>query len=370
MKLIILKNNLKKGLEFVSKAIGNNANLPIISNVLIKTAENKIKIIATNLEIAVVATITGKVIEDGSLSVPYDVLLNIVNNLSSERISLEVKNNNLAVNADNYDALIQGISESEYPIIPKIKDEKEFVEVNASVLGESLAKVSIAAGANELRPEINGVLMVIESSAIKLVATDSFRLAEAKLSEGQFKNHLSEGFKVIIPLKTAEILSKLAKESDDKPISIYFENNQILARTEGVEMISRLIDGKFPDYEAIIPKSLGAEAVISREELTNALKLANSFAQRVKDVKLRSKDKKVLEVYSSDNSLGENKYLIPAKITGNTFETTFNLKYLLDGVRAEDNDQIFLGINEDNKPALIKTPNSNSYFYILMPVKA
>ncbi len=370
MKLIVLKNNLRNGLEAVSKAIGNNANLPIISNVLIKTVDNKVKIIATNLEIAVAAVISGKVIEDGSLSVPHDVLLSIVNNLSSERINLEVKNNNLAISTDNYEALIQGIAESEYPIIPKIKDEKEYVEINGSELQESLNKVIIAAGANELRPEINGVLLVVESSVIKLVATDSFRLAEAKIGEGRFKNHLSEGFKVIIPLKTAEILSKMQKGSGDNQIAIYFENNQILVRTEGVEMISRLIEGKFPDYEAIIPKSVASEVAVSREELVNALKLANSFALRVKDVKLRSKDKKVLEVYSSDTSLGENKYLIPGKISGEGFESTFNLKYLLDGVRAEDTETIYLGINEDNKPALIKTPNNVNYFYILMPVKA
>lgn len=367
MKLIVLKNNLKSGLEAVSRAIGSNSNLPIISNVLIKTVDNKVKIIATNLEIAVGATISGKVIEDGSLSVPHDVLLSIVNNLSSERINLEAKNNNLAITTDNYEALIQGIAENEYPIIPKIKDEKEYVEINGSELQEALNKVIIAAGSNELRPEINGVLMVVESSVVKLAATDSFRLAEAKIGEGHFKNHLSEGFRVIIPLKTAEILSKM--QNSDGDISIYFENNQILVRTEGVEMISRLIEGKFPDYEAIVPKSIASEALISRDEFINALKLANSFALRVKDVKIRSKDKKVLEVFSSDTSLGENKYLIPGKISGEGFETTFNLKYLLDGVRAEESETIYLGVNEDNKPAFLKTPNNQNYFYILMPVK-
>lgn len=370
MKLIILKNNLKLGLDSVGRAVGSNANLPIISNVLIKTSENKVKIIATNLEIAVVSTVSGKVIEEGSVSVPYDVLINIVNNLTSERINLEVKNNNLVINTDNYEALVQGIAESEYPIIPKIKDEKQYIEIESADFQEALSKVIIAVGTNELRPEINGVLLVVESAVIKLAATDSFRLAEAKVGEGRFKNHLSEGFKIIIPLKTAEILSKFQKEGKGSKLSIYFESNQILVRSEGIEIISRLIDGKFPDYEAIIPKAIENEAVISRSELINALKLANSFAYRVKDVKLKSEDKKILEIYSSDNSLGENKYLIPGKISGDGFQTTFNLKYLLDGVKAEDSESIYLGLNEDNRPAVIKTPNSTSYFYILMPVKA
>jgi len=229
----------------------------------------------------------------------------------------------------------------------------------------------VLAGLSELRPEINGVLFTIEPSIIKLTATDSFRLAEASINEAQFKNHLSTGLKVVIPLKTAETISKIIKDGEtDSFISIYFENNQILAKTDSTEIISRLIDGKFPDYEAIIPKSLYSEVIIERDELVKALKLANSFALRVKDVKIKSRDKKVLEIYSSDNSIGENKYMIPGKINGDDFESTFNLKYFLDGAKTENSDRIYLGINEENKPALIKTPNSTNYFYILMPVKA
>lgn len=370
MKIIILKNNLKIGLDNVSKAIGSNTNLPIISNVLVKTYENKVKIMATNLEIGITVTVSGKVVEDGSITVPYDVLSSIVNNISSERINLEVKNNNLFINTDNYEASIQGIGESEFPIIPKIKEEKDFIVINKDELGDALSKVIIAAGFSELRPEINGVLFIIESSGIKLVATDSFRLAEAKINGGALKNHLAEGMKVIVPLKTADIILKIAGDkSTGDSLSMYFENNQILVRAEGVEVISRIIDGKFPDYEAIIPKSLSAEITVNREELVNALKLASSFTTRIKDVKLRAKDNKVLEIYSSDSALGENKYLIPGKLNGSNFQATFNLKYMLDGVKAEDADQIYLGINEDNRPAVIKTPNSVNYFYILMPVK-
>ncbi len=370
MKIVILRNNLKNGLDMVSRAVGVNSNLPIISNVLIKTSENKVKILATNLEVGITAVVSAKVIEDGGVTIPHAVLLSIVNNISSERINLEVKNNNLIIETDNYEASIQGIAESEFPIIPKLKDEKNYVEIGREELAESLSKVIIAAGFSDLRPEINGVLMVAESGAIKLVATDSFRLAEAKITRG-FKNHLAEGVKAIIPLKTADILLKLAGDKmGGESVSVYLENNQLLVRSEGVEVISRLIDGKFPDYEAIIPKTLNTEATLSREELVNALKLASSFASRVKDVKLRVKEGKVIEVYSSDTALGENKYLIPAKINGSAFEATFNLRYLTEGVKAEESDQVFLGVNEDNRPAVLKTPNNQNYFYILMPVKA
>lgn len=370
MKLVILRNNLKGGLDMVSRAVGNNANLPIVSNVLIKTSENKVKISATNLEVGITASVSGKIIEDGSLTVPFDVLSSIVNNISSERINLEVKNNNLIITTDNYEASIQGIAESEFPIIPKLKNEKDYIEVSREEMADGLSKVILAAGFSDLRPEINGTLMVVESNVLRLVATDSFRLAEAKITRG-FKNHLPEGVKVIVPLKSADILHKLsADKAGGDSVSVFFENNQIMFRSEGVEVISRVIDGKFPDYEAIIPKSLSSEVVVSREELQNALKLAGSFASRIKDVKLRGKEGKVVEVYSSDSALGENKYLIPGKISGSNFEVTFNLRYFMDGVKAESTEQIYLGINEDSRPAVIKSPSNQSYFYILMPVKA
>ena len=369
MKLIILKNNLKNALDLVGYAIGNNTNLPVISNVLIKTDGNKLKLVSTNLEVGISCGAAAKIIEDGSISVPYGVVSNIINNISNERINLETKNTNLIINTDNYEATIQGINESEFPIIPKIKSENKYIEINQEELRGSLKKIIIAVGVSELRPEINGILFTAESNIIKIAATDSFRLAEAKIGSGQFKNHLEEGVRVIIPLKTAEILLKIPKgDSDD--IVFYFDENQLVARSNSCEVVSRTIDGKFPDYEAILPKSLDNEITMEREELVNALKLASSFTSKIKDVKIKTKGGKTLEVYSSDNSLGENKYLIPAKTTGGDSEITFNLKYFLEGVKAEDSDQIVLGVNSDNKPTLIKTPNSSSYFYILMPVKA
>ncbi|HEY4496866.1 MAG TPA: DNA polymerase III subunit beta [Candidatus Paceibacterota bacterium] len=368
MKLIILKNNLRSGLDIVGRAVGANLNLPILGNVLIKTIENKIKISATNLEIAITAFVQGKIVEDGSITVPFSVLANITSNIPNERIDIEVKNNNLILKTDNYNASIQGLPESDFPIIPEIKDGAESFEINNSILKNSINKVVIAAGTNDLRPELNSVYLIVEPSSLKLVSTDSFRLAEFTISGEQFKNNSERGVKIILPLKTAEALYKVIKDEDDKT-KFTIENNQILIESGGVGIVSRLIEGRFPDHEAIIPKEINTEVLVSRKELLNALKLASSFTSRVKDIKIKIKDKKVIEIYSSDSSLGENNYLIPAKIKGENEEIVFNGKYLLDGAKSEDSDQIFLGLNGDNKPTLIKTPNNTSYFYILMPIK-
>ncbi|MBI1838836.1 MAG: DNA polymerase III subunit beta [Candidatus Colwellbacteria bacterium] len=225
----------------------------------------------------------------------------------------------------------------------------------------------VAAGFSDLRPEISGILISAEPSVLKMAATDTFRLAETKIPGAQIKNSFKQGFKVIVPLKTVQELVKIV--SNDEMVTIYLENNQILFKTQDVEIVSRLIDGNFPDYEAIIPKEIGIEISVNREEFINAIKLIGSFASKVSDVKLKTRDKKIVEVYSNDSSLGENNYLMPAKISGGDVELTFNWRYLLDGVKVGAGDQVLMGINGDAKPALIKTPEDTSYFYILMPVK-
>jgi len=370
MKLVILKNNLKNGLDTIGRAVGSSTGtLPIIGNVLIKTVDNKILLSATNLEVGMIFGVMGKINEAGGITVPYTVFSGVINNLVSERINLESNDKSLVIKTDNYEATIQGISENEFPIIPKLKSDKSLT-INKIALKDALSKTTIAAGRNDLRPEINGVLLIIEPKIIKVVATDSFRLSESKIEKNQFKTKGVESAKIIIPLKTAEIVAKSLKDGGEEDVYIGLDENQAVFRSDGLEIVSRLIDGKFPDYEAIIPQEALTEAILSREELGNALKLANSFAAKIKDVKITTAGKTAIEIYSSDTSLGENKCLIPAKINGSEAEIVFNLSYLLDGVKIENSEDVYLGLNGPSRPAIIKTPKSNSHVYIIMPVKS
>ncbi len=368
MKLVLLKSNLKNGLDIVGRAIGQNLNLPVLGGVLIRADGNQIQLSATNLELAIVRGVFGKVVDSGAVVVPYAVLANIVSNISSERIHLEkTKQGNLEFKTDNYTATIQGTDEKEFPIVPKVEKRDGGVEIGAQALKDSLAKVVIAAEATELRPEIAGVLFSGESAMLKLAATDSFRLAEAKILGSQVKVKDKKTFEATIPLKTAQELTRVIE--DEETISLYIENNQALFETETTSLVSRLIEGAFPDYSSIVPKSIDTKISVKKEELISALKLTGSFATRSNDVRLKTSDKKIIEIYSSDNAVGENKYLIPAKIEGPAVESIFNWKYLLDGVRAATGKEITLGLNGGDKPALIKDPSDDTYFYILMPIR-
>ena len=369
MKLIILRDNLKSGLDAVGRAVGQNLNLPILGNILISAEGNQIRLAATNLELAITKNISGKVVEEGSIIAPHQTLTSIVNNSSSERINFETtKRGNVVVKGDSFEANLQLANQNDFPVIPQVNSKEEAVSVDSAVLRDALGGVIIAAEDSDLRPEISGVLFLGELNVLKLVATDSFRLAEAKISGQQFKNNLGGGFKFTVPLKTAQELVRVL--GDEGSTSFYVEKNQFLVVAEDIALSSRLIEGTFPDYQIIIPKEIDTEIILDRGELSGALRLSSTFAGRTNDIKLKTKDKKVLEIYSSDSAVGENNYLIPAKIKGPETEAAFNWRFLLDGLKSRTSKEVLLGLNGSERPAVIKNPEDESYLYILMPIKA
>ncbi|MEK7162685.1 MAG: DNA polymerase III subunit beta, partial [Patescibacteria group bacterium] len=224
MKIIILKNHLKNGLDSISK-IGNEDglnSLPILKNFLIETIDNKIKLSATNLELAVMVFIPGKIIENGGITIPFNIFNLIVNNIKTERINLEIKDNNLIIKTDNYQAKIQGIKKEEFPIIPKIDKNQPAIEIGADIFKKALSFLICAAQISEIKQELNGILFDFQLNFLKLAATDSFRLAEKTITNSQFKSNISSGFKVIIPIKTIQEIIRILKE-DDNQIKIYFD---------------------------------------------------------------------------------------------------------------------------------------------------
>ncbi|MBN2197582.1 DNA polymerase III subunit beta [Candidatus Wolfebacteria bacterium] len=371
MKIIILKNHLKAGFEIISRigSENNSATLPILKNFLIETIDNKIKLSMTNLEIAITCYIPGKIIEGGSLVIPFNILNSIINNLQNERINLDSKNNYLIIKTDNYQAKIQGEKKEEFPIIPKIESQN-FLEFSALIFKKALSLVVNASQISEIKPELGGILFDFQVNCLKLAATDSFRLAEKNIINTQFKSNIKKGFKTIIPLKTIQEVIRILKEENNK-ITVYFEPNQVLFKTENSEIISRVISGNFPEYQSIIPESFETEVSLNKEELINALKLTSSFTDKLNEIKILIKEKaKNIEVFSFNQILGENQYLIPAKIKGSSVEIVFNWRFLLDGIKVLDSEEIFMGFNNENKPILIKSPKDISCFYILMPIKS
>lgn len=374
MKFLILRDHLKNGLDIINKiGFDSSSNLPILKNFLIETFDNKIKLTATNLELAITGFVPAKIIENGGLTIPLNIFNSIISNIESERINLEVIENNLLIKTDNYQAKIQSIKKEEYPIIPQINNNFS-LEISSSILKNSLISVINAATINsEIKPELNGILFDFQINNLKLAATDSFRLAEKIINNNEFKSEIDKKFKLIIPIKTIQEVIRILKNDSDEKINIYFDNNQVLFKSENIEIISRLINGDFPDYNQIIPQSIETEVVINKNQLIQGLKLTGSFTDRLNEVKIIIKENsKNIEIYSSNQNLGENQYLIPAKLKGPSVEVVFNWRFILDGLKSLDSNNsnnIILGINGDSKPAMIKLTDDISYLYILMPIK-
>ncbi len=369
MKLILLCSKLREGLAAVEHAVSDNQNLPILKNVLIKTHHTKVKLAATNLELGITKYISGKLVEEGAITVPLSLLGPIVREADSERIELESRGATLVLKTDNYEAKLQGIDAQEFPIIPTIEDASPGVELPLEVFKNAAEQVVPAAHVSEIRPEISGILFDYQLTLLKLVATDTFRLSEKTITEAQYTSALTEGFRAIIPLRVMHEFLRVF--SGEGQLHLRFDPNQILFKNDDVEMISRLIDGEYPDYEAIKPKQQKTEILLHRERFMNALRLVSNFSGKISEVKLRLKDGKTLEVHSANQYLGENTYLIPVKSTGAKFdEIAFNWRYLLDGLKAAPRDEISLSLSDAGHPATMRAPEDASFLYLLMPIKA
>lgn len=367
MKFIALRSNIREGIGIIEKAGGENPNLPILKNFLIEAENNTITFTATNLEIAITHKVAGKVIENGKATVPISLFSSLISNIQSDRLNFQKKGEDIEVATDNYSAVLHSLPADDFPLTPKIATEDHFLEVRGGILKDAIQQVMVASQFSDLRPELNSVLLDFSLDSLKFAATDSFRLAEKALPASAFSTKGKDPFKVLIPLRTAQEVARIVR--DDESVKIFHDENQVLWKTEKTEVISRLLEGNFPDYSAITPRSFTAEITVSRDELFAALKLASVFGQRNSEVKVAiHPGKKALEISSGDQALGENTNLISAKIKGEPMAAHFNWRYLSDPLKMMKSGEVFLGLQEDAGPALVRGAGDASYFYIVKPV--
>lgn len=367
MKFIAIRSNIKDAISVVEKAVGENTNLPILKNILIEAEGNTIVFTATNLEIAIAHRVAGKVIESGKLTVPLALFSSLIGNLQSDRLNFEKKGDTLEVATDNYRATINGMAADDFPITPKIKNTEGYIEIKNIFLKEAIQQVTVASQYSDLRPELNSVLFNFSLESLIFASTDGFRLAEKSIPAGNISIKKKEPFRALIPLRTSLEVARVMR--DDEVVRIYQDENQVLFKSDQTEMISRLIDGNFPDYSAIVPHEFAAEIVVDRDEFLNAIKLAGVFGQKNSEVRVRiHENKKAIEISSADQALGENTSTLPAKLKGSIPEVFFNWRYLSDPMKGIRMGDIFLGLQEDAGPALVRGTADASFFYVLKPI--
>ncbi len=365
-----LTSNLKKALNACDKIVSRNLSLPILNNLLIKTSKDKLQIISTDLEIGLNYYVLGDVKEEGTIVVPSKLFLGVINNLSDEKITIETKGDKLIIQNKEFNLKIQGFDNSEYPIIPSIESE-DMVEIDSQELLLSLTQVVKSANAGFNKPELNSIFFNLVDGDLYLVSTDSFRLSEKKLNKNSFKTNSKKEVKIIIPIKTIQevILILQNFEDVDQKTKIYFSNNQVFFDFGIANLISRLIEGEFPNYKNIIPKTYQTKVQVNKEKFKESIRLISNLSSQIKDLNIQIDSKsQELILKGEDANKGDGIYKIKCMIEGYDSKICFNYSYILDGLDGAGSDEVFFGINEDS-PALIKSTNEENFIYVLMPIR-
>lgn len=387
MKITLLKENLKAGLGIVEKITGKDLTLPILNNVLISTDKNFLNLATTNLEIGINYWTLSKVEKEGKIAIPAKFLYNFISFLSEEKITLETKDTTLFINCGSQKAQIKGLKPDEFPIIPKIESEN-FITINALPFLKGISQVIDFCSATQVKPELSGIYFRIQKDRIVLVSTDSFRLTEKTLFFKELPNSINfdknKEYSFIVPQRTIrEIINILSEKTiegnQDLKLKIYFSSNQILfefltsdsnPKTK-IHLVSRLIEGEYPNYEEIIPKKYKTEVILSKDVFLNQIKTTGLFSGKVNEVKIKAlPDKNKIEIFSQHPEFGENKSDISCKVKGDTVQTSFNYKFLVDGLSNIKTQELIFEMNGEDGPAALKPLGDNSYIYIVMPIKA
>ena len=373
VKVSCLQENLAKGLSIVGRAVATRSTLPVLSNVMLATDGARLKLSATNLEIGIVCWIGAKVEEDSSITVPARLLTDFVNSLPPERIDMEltVRTQTLNLKCARFEANIKGIDAQEFPLIPTAGEDSR-ISLDPSMLRQMIDQVVFAAATDESRPILTGVLAKFQGEQLTLAAADGFRLSvrTAHLSEP-----VSEPVTVIVPARALAELARIGVEQE-QPIEITITpaRNQALFHMANVDLVSQLIEGNFPDYNQIIPKSYSTRTVVSTSDFLKATKTANIFARdaaniiRLEIVPGGELAPGRVTLTATSAEVGDNVGEFDAVIEGEEMEIAFNAKYLIDILSVVDAAQVALETTTSSSPGVIKPIGSEDFTHVIMPM--
>ena len=380
MKITILKEKLKQGINIVEKISTKSLNLPILNNILIKAEKNFLNLTSTDLEIAINWWSLAKIEQEGKITIPSRIFSSFINFLPNKPVDLNLKNLNLNIDCENYHTSIKGINFEEFPIIPVIsKNEK--VLISSKLLCQGLSQVVDITGNYSIKPEISGIYFLFQKNLITITATDSFRLGEKKIYLNPSLINISNDYSFILPQKTVKEIINIFNEKEEE-MTIYFSPNQVLFEIPlletphpQIQLISRLIEGEYPNYKEIIPQKSETQIIFRIDEFINQIKLASLFSGKINEVKLKIDVlKNQLTILSQDVNVGEYKSFLNVKIKGKPGEISFNHRFLLEGLlnialNSGKNSEATLDIIDSEKPGVLRPVNDENYLYLIMPIK-
>jgi DNA polymerase-3 subunit beta len=371
MKVSCSQEDLSKGLAVVGRAVATRAVLPITNNVLIATEGSRLRLSATNLEIAISCWIPGTIEKEGTVTIPARLVTDFVNSLPSGRIdmALSPRSRSLELRCARHEAHISGLDPADFPAIPKITDGMN-VKVKPGDLRLAINQVGFAAASEESRPVLTGVHAEFEGEQLTLAAADGFRLAVRKVSLAKV---VDTKIAIIIPARSLAELNRLISEQEEPlELTVNSQKSQVMFRLRNVEMVSQLIQGTFPNYSQLIPKSYNTRAVIKLAEFLRATKSASIFARDgsgIVRLQIMPRDGKgKIAISARAEEIGDNLGEVDATVEGEEAKIAFNSKYLMDVLGVIAKEEVALETTTSSSPGVIRPVGDESYIHVVMPM--
>jgi len=365
MRLTCTQKDLFNALSITNKAVDVNNTLPVLNNVLLKAEGKKLYFTATNLEIAITYWIETDIKNEGEVTIPSKLLTNYISYLKDDKIDFSAEEGDVVIKTADSTTKIKGIPATEFPPIPTVEKEGG-ITIKSKELKEAIRQTVFSAAFNTTRPILSGVFFTVVKDKLKMVATDSYRLAEKTLTVSKSSGDI----KCIIPAKTIiELGYILDTFKDDENVDIVISKNQVLFTVGAVKLISRLIEGQFPNYEQIIPKTSKTKIHLDINALTLVLKRINIFAKENNNkIIVRVKDGSVV-ITTETTQYGEGEVILKTKTEGMDNEIALNSQFILDVLNSIGGDEIVLEIGEKTTAVIIRSKDKADYIHIIMPLK-
>ena len=373
MRLLCLQENLNKGLSIVSRAVPSRTTLPVTQNVLITTDNGKIKLVTTNLEIAISTWVGAQIEDGGSVAVPAKLLSELVSSLPSEQISISNSNNStgIEINCDKFNSQVNGTNPDDFPPIPTVNADV-VATIDSKVFQDAITRVDVASATDESRPVLTGIKMELDGDNFTLAGADGFRLAVFK---GKLLEKISEKYDFILPSRSLQEINRIIVDQDE-PItfSVTPSKNQAMFKLSNVEIVTQLVQGTFPNYSQLIPESFQTRTEVPVEEFQRAAKTASVFARDGSGI-LRlhinspgNENPEKLSILSRSEEVGENESQIEAKVEGEDSKIAFNSKYLTDVLSVIKEEKVVIETTSPSSPGVIKPLGQENYIHVVMPM--
>ncbi|MGH2441897.1 MAG: DNA polymerase III subunit beta [Chloroflexota bacterium] len=372
MKITAAQERLSHALRVAGRAVSTRSPLPITTNVLLLSEDGRLKVAATNLDIAISTWIDASIAEDGAITLPARLFTEFVDNLPGDPVDITVKkgSNSAHIASGRFEANIRGMSADDFPLIPTA-DEQPAASVEAVMLRQMIEQVAFATAADDTRPMLTGVLATFSGSQLTMASTDGFRMA---IRNGELGQSASGDFSVIIPARTLNELARILTDDGAVEISVTPNRNQVVFRATDLHVVSRLLEGTYPNLRQIIPTAFGTKVVVTTGDLLKATKMASFFARDTSNAI-------TMDIVAGDEAgvgsivvsggaaeLGDDRGEIDAVVSGANIRLQFNSRYVSDVLGVLQSEQVGLEISGANSAAVFRPIDAEDYTHIIMPM--